>query len=455
MAGWLERIDRRGNSVVLIAGTDQLTYAELAQRVRTCVAALQRDTVEPGSLMRVVAEPNAEALVQFVANVEAGVVSVPINPKIGTAEDAYIDSVIAEAGALQVSRVASDPMFVLFTSGTTGSPKGVVITVGNVAHNLGALAQAWGWSSDDRLVHALPMFHVHGLILGWFGVLRTGGCLHHVGRFDCDAIAGALSAAPQSSMLFAVPTMLKRLTDAAETQPKVADALRNARLLISGSAGLSVREHARLRAATGRGVLERYGLTETLINCAVRAAEGPRPGYVGPPLPGVELALVDDERRPVEASDDETMGEIAVRGPNVFAGYLNDAAATARVRDEDGWFYTGDVATRDADGAIRIVGRKATDLIKTGGFRVGAGEIEACLLEHPQVSEAAVVGVTDDDLGQRIEAHVVVAPGGEVHGEALMAWVGERLATHKRPRAVHFRKSLPRNALGKIQKMTL
>jgi malonyl-CoA/methylmalonyl-CoA synthetase len=200
-------------------------------------------------------------------------------------------------------------------------------------------------------------------------------------------------------------------------------------------------------------VLERYGLTETLINTAVRAASGPSPGYVGPPLRGVELTLVDDERRAIDAHDDTTMGEIAVRGPNVFAGYLNRADATDAVLDRDGWFYTGDLATRAADGSIRIVGRRASDLLKTGGFKVGAGEVEAALLEHASVAEAAVVGVPDEDLGEKIVAFVVarseIAPG------ALIDHVAALLAPHKRPREVRFVLELPRNAMGKVQKSKL
>ncbi len=187
-----------------------------------------------------------------------------------------------------------------------------------------------------------------------------------------------------------------------------------------------------------------------MINTAARAGAPPSPGSVGAPLEGVELRLVDDERRPVVAGQ---MGEVAVRGPNVFLGYLNRPDATAAVLDAEGWFYTGDLATADADGQVRIVGRRATDLIKCGGFKVGAGEVEAALLEHPGVLEAAVVGRPDDDLGERIVAFVVAT--GEVTPEALIDHVARLTSPHKRPRAVHLVPELPRNAMGKVLKSKL
>jgi malonyl-CoA/methylmalonyl-CoA synthetase len=179
------------------------------------------------------------------------------------------------------------------------------------------------------------------------------------------------------------------------------------------------------------------------------------PGYVGPPLPGVELKLVDERRCEIDARDDRTIGEVVVRSEAVFAGYLNRPDATAAVLDDEGWFYTGDLATRTEDGAIRILGRRSTDLIKTGGYRVGAGEIEACLLEHPSVREAAVVGMPDDDLGQRIAAFVALRPGEVEDPQALTSFVADRLSPHKRPRDIHFVTALPRNAMGKIQKNQL
>jgi malonyl-CoA/methylmalonyl-CoA synthetase len=247
--------------------------------------------------------------------------------------------------------------------------------------------------------------------------------------------------------------MVHRLAEAAERDATIKDALASARLLVSGSAALPVREQQRFEKLLGQGFIERYGMTETLITCAVRADTGPRPGYVGPPVKGIELRLVDDARNPIDAKDDATLGEIAVRGPLVFMGYLNRDEATAEVRDTEGWFYTGDLAAMAPDGALRIVGRRATDLIKCAGFKVGAGEVEAALLEHPSVRDAAVIGAPDPDLGEKIVAYVVATePGIE---KSLIDHVAALLSPHKRPREVHLVSALPRNAMGKVQKREL
>jgi malonyl-CoA/methylmalonyl-CoA synthetase len=195
-------------------------------------------------------------------------------------------------------------------------------------------------------------------------------------------------------------------------------------------------------------------MTETLMNTAVPAGAGPAPGTVGPPVPGVQLRLVDEDGAELEACDDETIGEIEVRGPNLFLGYLNRPDATAATM-HDGWFRTGDMATRTAEGYIRIVGRRATDLIKSGGYKIGAGEIEACLRDHPAVDDAAVIGEPDDDLGERVVAWVVLRSGAEADAAALIDHVAGQLAPHKRPRTVHFLDELPRNEMGKVQKQRL
>jgi malonyl-CoA/methylmalonyl-CoA synthetase len=271
-------------------------------------------------------------------------------------------------------------------------------------------------------------------------------------------------------MLFGVPTMYRRLADAAQEDSALADALGRARLLVSGSAALPAVEHERLQRLTGRGVLERYGMTETLMNTGIRVGGRAAPGTVGPPLPGVHVRLVDDDGRAIEGEDDETIGELQVRGPNLFSGYLNRADATTAAFTDDGWFHTGDMATRGHDGYIRLVGRRATDLIKSGGFKIGAGEIEGSLREHPAVADAAVTGEPDHDLGERIVAWVVRSTAGSVTNSVsdagssadeqrlraeLIDHVAAQLAPHKRPRAVRFVDELPRNALGKVQKARL
>jgi malonyl-CoA/methylmalonyl-CoA synthetase len=255
-------------------------------------------------------------------------------------------------------------------------------------------------------------------------------------------------------MLFGVPTMYHALAEAAERDHSAAEALARARLLVSGSAPLPVREFHRIERASGQRIVERYGLTETIMNCAVHAGGERRPGSVGPPLPGVDLRLIDDGGQPIEARDGETIGEVAIRGPNLFLGYLNRPDATAAAV-RDGWFHTGDLATQDDDGYVRIVGRRATDLIKTGGFKVGAGEVEAALLDHVAVAEAAVTGEPDDRLGERIVAWVVLRAGATSTDRELEDHVAGQLAPHKRPRVVRFVDALPRNEMGKIIKSAL
>jgi malonyl-CoA/methylmalonyl-CoA synthetase len=254
-------------------------------------------------------------------------------------------------------------------------------------------------------------------------------------------------------MMFGVPTMYHRIAGEVGTDIALAKALSGARLLVSGSAALPVHDHELITAATGQQVVERYGMTETLMNTSVRAGGERKPGTVGVPLAGVELRLVDDAGEVVEPHDGDTIGEIHVRGPNLFTEYLNrpDATAAAFI---DGWFATGDMATRDPDGYVRIVGRKATDLIKSGGYKIGAGEIENVLLEHPGVAEVAVTGEPDPDLGERIVAWVV--PAGEQPSEQeLSEHVAKLLSPHKRPRVVRFLDALPRNDMGKVLKRAL
>jgi malonyl-CoA/methylmalonyl-CoA synthetase len=254
-------------------------------------------------------------------------------------------------------------------------------------------------------------------------------------------------------MLFGVPTMYRRLADAAEADGAVRDALAGARLLVSGSAALLPSDHDRVERLTGHRIVERYGMSETLIITAVRADGERRAGYVGLPLPGVEVRVLDDAGVEVPA-DDATIGSVLVCGPSCFGEYLNRSADTAEAF-QDGWFATGDVATRSPDGYLRLVGRRSTDLINTGGYRVGAAEIEGALLAHPAVGEAAVLGLADPDLGERIVAWVVLRDGARADERELVDHVVATLTPHKRPREVRFLAALPRNAMGKVQKQLL
>jgi malonyl-CoA/methylmalonyl-CoA synthetase len=455
-------------------GDTALTYRELAGLAGHVAASLH-------GRVAVWATPTIDTCVAVVGALVAGVPVVPINPKVGERELAHIltdsapDLVMAASdvelppGLANLPRLTvptevrdaplptaeepgpETPAFIVYTSGTTGPPKGVVLPRRAVTSNLDALAEAWEWTADDVLVHGLPLFHVHGLIIGVVGPLRRGGALRHLGRFSSQAAADALAGG--GTMMFGVPTMYHRLALDCADDPVLAQAIGGARLLVSGSAALPATDHQRLAEATGQRVVERYGMTETLMNCSVRAAGDRRPGAVGLPLPDVSLRLVDDAGAELDLRDGETVGEIEVRGPNLFLEYLNRPDATADAM-HNGWFRTGDVAVRDPDGYVRIVGRRATDLIKSGGYKIGAGEIENALLEHPGVAEVAVTGEPDEDLGERIVAWVVPS-GAEPPADELADHVARLLAPHKRPRVVRYLESLPRNDMGKIMKRSL
>lgn len=423
----------------------------------------------------VLAEPTAHTVVAMVGALLAGVPVVPVPPDTGPGERGHV---LTDSGAslwigerppevtlpvrkVDITRRSGDvareapndgPALILYTSGTTGAPKGVLLSRTAMAAGLDGLADAWDWTADDTLAHGLPLFHVHGLGLGVFGALRIGSRLVHVGRAKPQAYAAAVRD-HGASLLFGVPTIWSRIA----ADPESAAALRPARLLVSGSAPLPVPVFERLHELTGQAPVERYGMSETMITLSVRADGERRPGWVGQPVAGVRTRLVStDEENEGELlpHDGETIGELQLQGPGLFDGYLGRPEATAETWTADGWFRTGDAAVIDAGGYHRIVGRRSVDLIKTGGYRVGAGEIETALLEHAGISEAAVVGEPDDDLGQRIVAHVVVT-GDPVDPDEVIAFVADRLSAHKRPREVRVVDALPRNAMGKVQKARL
>ena len=431
----------------------------------------------------VLAEAKPETVVAIVGALIAGVPLVPVNPKAGGRElehelvdsapevilcapDAQLPAGIQAIRRQDVDLVAQDaapamaldepspeaPAIILYTSGTTGPPKGVVLPRRAIAANLDALAGAWEWTADDVLVHGLPLFHAHGLVLGVLGPLRRGGELTHVGRFTTEAIAAELRA--RATILFGVPTMYHRLAQDAEDDSAVARALAGARLLISGSAPLSRADFDAIARSTGQRVLERYGMSETLFICAARAGVAPVRGSVGPPVPGVEFRRVDEDGVPLHPADRQTPGEVQVRGANLFLGYLNRPDATEAAFAEDGWFATGDIATQTETGEIILMGRASIDIIKSGGYKIGAGEIETVLLEHEHVVEAAVTGEPDDDLGQRVVAWVVPREPAPLE-QTLIDHVASSLAPHKRPRTVHYLKELPRNHMGKVLKREL
>ncbi|TSE01927.1 acyl-CoA synthetase [Skermania sp. ID1734] len=416
--------------------------------------------------LAVLARPTAATVIAVTGCLIAGVTVVPVPPDSGPAELAHI---LGDSGAQAWlgeappgSELPAIPVrlharswhsypepaddataFILYTSGTTGPPKGVLLSRRAIAAGLDSLAQAWQWTADDVLVHGLPLFHVHGLILGVLGALRVGSPLIHTGKPTPQVYAAA-----GGSLYFGVPTVWSRVVE----DPASAQALRSARLLVSGSAPLPVPVFERLAELTGQPPVERYGMSETLITLSTRFDGERRPGWVGLPLAGVQTRL-RDERGGQVAHDGEAVGGLEVRAPTLFDGYLNRPDATAQSQTPDGWFITGDVAVIDRDGFHRIVGRASTDLIKSGGYRIGAGEVETALLGHPAVAEVAVVGIADDDLGQRIVGYVVARE--TVSETDLIEHVATQLSAHKRPREIRFVDSLPRNAMGKVQKRQL
>ncbi|MEN3320128.1 MAG: fatty acid CoA ligase FadD36 [Mycobacterium sp.] len=449
--------------------------ADIADAVRIDGATLSRsdlvgastsvaERVAAADRVAVLATPTAATVLAIAGCLIAGVPVVPVPADVGAAERRHI---LSDSGAQawlgdkpdETEGLPHIPVrlharswhrypephpdataLIIYTSGTTGPPKGVVVSRRAVAADLDMLAEAWQWTPDDTLVHGLPMYHVHGLVLGLLGSLRIGNRFVHTGKPSPAAYAEA-----GGSMYFGVPTVWSRVAD----DDGAARALSSARLLVSGSAPLPVPVFDRLSRLSGHQPVERYGSTESLITLSTRVDGERRPGSVGLPLTGVQTRLVDDDGATVP-HDGETIGRLQIQSPTMFDGYLNRPDATAEAFDND-WYRTGDVAVIDESGMHRIVGRESVDLIKTGGFRVGAGEIETVLLGHPGVDEVAVVGAPDEDLGQRIVAFVV----GDADPQALIDYVAQQLSVHKRPREVRLVDSLPRNAMGKVLKKEL
>jgi malonyl-CoA/methylmalonyl-CoA synthetase len=359
------------------------------------------------------------------------------------------------AGALPALPAADAPAIMLYTSGTTGRPKGVRLSHAAVAATVGSLQTAWRWRADDRLLHVLPLHHTHGLIVAGLGALWAGAEARFV-PFDAGGVWDTLADAGVT-VFMAVPTIYAKLMEAfraapAERRDRWAAGAARLRLFTSGSAALPASLLEEFRAATGQTILERYGMTE--IGMALsNPYDGPRvPGAVGQPLPGVEVDVVSDDGAAAPAGEP---GELRVRSTQMFSGYHGDDAATAASFDERGRFRTGDTGVRDVGGVIRLLGRTSVDIIKSGGYKISALEIEAALRDHLAVADVAVVGEPDLTWGERVTACVVVRAGAALTLDDLQAFARERLAVYKVPRALRLLPALPRNAMGKVQKKQL
>lgn len=474
-------------------------YGEAFAAVERVAAGLAARGTAPGDRVALVAGNRLETVVAGLAILRAGAVAVPVNVAYTAREMAHLlgdaepGSVVAEAAyreeveraaeevrraggrapaVADLAEVASpaeavhtalpvptvdDPALLVYTSGTTGRSKGAVLTHGNLAATVDGLRRAWAWSASDRLLLALPLFHVHGLVVGLFTALASGARVELRNRFRAAAAAAEL-ASGTASLFFGVPTMYVRLVEAIERLSDLGE-IPSMRLFASGSAPLSPETFEMFRRRTGHSILERYGMSETGMNLSNPYEGERRPGTVGVPLPGVDVRIVDASDRDVP---DGTAGELVVRGSNVFAGYWGDPAKTAEsfLPGPDGarWFRTGDLARRDpASGYVTLLGR-GRELILRGGLNVYPREIEEVLEGAPGVREAAVTGRPDREYGEVPVAYVVAESGpaaGEPDPDAILAHCRERLARFKVPADVRIVPELPRNALGKVQKHRL
>ena len=479
-------------------GERETSYSELDRLARRFAAGLDAAEIRRGDRVACLLPSSLPLVAGLLGTYLAGATFVPINTRYRDEEVRHIltdcrpSVVLVEAGTPQfeiVSRLAaagvetgrvvvvggedppqcwgsflcSDPMagsprpsdedlaLLIYTSGTTGRSKGVELPFRTVAGNILALTSGWRWTNADLLVLALPLFHVHGLCIGIHGTLLHGCASEVLARFDAEAVADAVDRG--GSVFMGVPTMYALLANAMDVDPTVASRLRKARLLTAGSAALSVNHFERFEAETGHRILERYGMSETLITLTNPYEGERRRGSVGRAVGGVEARVVDDAFNDVSPGE---VGQILVRGQSLFRGYWGQPEKTREAFHGD-WFITGDAATIAKDGYISIVGRRSTDIIKSGGYKISAREIEECLEGCHDLAEVAVVGLPDEVWGERIEAYVVAKPGRS--HDRLRAAIGEAcdqgLADYKKVRRVHIIDALPRNALGKIQKAKL
>lgn len=401
----------------------------------------------PAELEYVIADADAAVVVAGGALTD---VARPIAKRRGRRFVTYDELLRGRTPALPSLEPTRCAMMV-YTSGTTARPKGVVTTHANVEAQVTSLVEAWGWTADDRIVLTLPLHHVHGIVNVLTCALWSGAACEMLPEFDADAVWRRLGSG-DLTLFMAVPTIYRRLIAAWERSSEAqrrtwSDGARRLRLMVSGSAALPVSTLERWREITGHVLLERYGMTEIGMALSNPLQGERRPGFVGTPLPGVHVRLVDDDGRDVPSA---TPGKIEVRGPNVFLEYWRRPDATVEAF-RDGWFRTGDVAVVE-DGHYRLLGRSSVDIIKTGGYKVSSLEIEEVLRTHSAIAECAVVGVEDAEWGERVCVAVELEKGASLTLDELKTWVAQRMAPYKIPRALECVDTLPRNAMGKVIK---
>ena len=463
-------------------GKPDMTYRALFAGAETIAASLQQAGLAPGDRVAVQVEKSLEAIQLYLGTVLAGGVFLPLNPAYTVAELTYflsdatprvivcdpsrLDEISDIAGSAivftlsddgagtlmeargaahfeAVARGADDLAAILYTSGTTGRSKGAMLSHANLAINSLTLRDTWRFTSDDVLIHALPIFHTHGLFVATNVSLLAGASVHFLPRFDADQIVAAL---PTSTALMGVPTFYTRLLD----HPGLSrETVSNMRLFVSGSAPLLVDTHETWAAKTGHRILERYGMTETNMNTSNPYDGDRRAGTVGHPLPGVELRVMQHGQEVPRGE----IGVIEVRGPNVFQGYWKMPEKTAEELRPDGWFITGDQGFIDDRGYVTIVGR-AKDMVISGGFNVYPKEVEALIDAISGVRESAVIGIPHPDFGEAVVA-IVVLENGDLSESDISATLQKDLAKYKQPKQILFLPELPRNTMGKVQKKLL
>jgi malonyl-CoA/methylmalonyl-CoA synthetase len=448
------------------AGAAPVRFRDLQDRALRMAHALRERGVQTGDVVALKLDKSLAFLEIHLGALAIGAATLPLHP---ASTDREVADRVADAGAAlciddleaaaamrgspplalaDLPDLAGDALAVLcYTSGTTGRPKGARITHDNLLATVRALHEAWRWSSADAIVHALPLFHIHGLFVAQHGALYAGAAAHWIGSFDAERILDALCDA---TLYMGVPTHYARFLS---TGPGDRD-LSRVRLFTSGSAPLPAADHAAFEEAFGHRILERYGMTEVGIVLSNPYEGERRPGAVGFPLPGVRARITDDADQPVGTG---TIGEIRIAGPSVCAGYHDRPEATEAALG-DGWMHTGDLGFVDDDGYFHVVGRKS-DMILSGGMNVYPREVEAVVAAHPGVAEVAVFGLPDPDLGERVSAAIVPTQTARAHGgpalSELEAAVRAACTAYKLPRRWFVLDALPRNAMGKVQKALL